>query len=200
MAFSYFLRGLGLILVGAGLYRLGFMNGGMSPRTYRTTAAVGTGIGLSLATVSVIVTALGDYSRSVAFIGQIPNTLGTIPASLGYMSLIILWNGRPDNWLKRRLRAVGRMALTNSSARLSWVSPCSPCCLPTLPSAGRRVGFRADRLGLAAMVVVGLARPFPVRPRRVAMARRHLPPEAAIAPRMRPSTGSPHGATKENEP
>ena len=70
-------------------------------------------MGLPLATLGVIVTALGGYSREVAFIGQIPNTLGTMPAALGYMSLIILWDGRADDWLKRRLRAVGRMALTN---------------------------------------------------------------------------------------
>ena len=110
---GYFLRGLGMILMGAGLYRLGFMNGGMSTRTYRLTAAIGLGLGLPLAAASVIVTAMGDYSREVAFIGQVPNTLGTIPASLGYMSLIVLWNRGGDNRLKQRLRAVGRMALTN---------------------------------------------------------------------------------------
>ena len=56
---------------------------------------------------------MNDYSRDIAFVGQIPNTVGTIPASLGYMSLIILWNSREDSWIKGRLRAVGRMALTN---------------------------------------------------------------------------------------
>ena len=110
---GYFLRGLGMILMGAGLYRLGFMNGGMPTRTYRLTAIIGLGLGLPLAAASVIVTAMGDYSREVAFIGQVPNTLGTIPASLGYMSLIVLWNRGGDNRLKRRLRAAGRMALTN---------------------------------------------------------------------------------------
>ena len=110
---GYFLRGLGLILIGAGIYRTGFMNGGMPARTYRATAIVGLAVGLPLAAAGVIVTAINDYSREIAFIGQIPNTLGTIPASLGYMSLIILWNNRADNWLKRRLRAAGRMALTN---------------------------------------------------------------------------------------
>ncbi len=113
LLFGYFLRALGLILTGAGLYRLGFMNGSMAASTYRLVAVVGLGIGLSLATVGVVVTALGDYSRDVAFIGQVPNTFGTIPASLGYMSLIILWSKSPDNWLKRRLLATGRMALTN---------------------------------------------------------------------------------------
>ena len=110
---GYFMRALGLILMGAGLYRLGFMNGSMAASTYRLVAVIGFGVGLSLATVGVIVTALGDYSREVAFIGQVPNTLGSIPASLGYMSLIILWNRSRDNWLKRRLLATGRMALTN---------------------------------------------------------------------------------------
>ena len=110
---GYFLRALGLILMGAGLYRLGFMNGSMAASTYRLVATVGLGIGLALAMAGVIVTALGDYGRDVAFIGQVPNTLGSIPASLGYMSLIILWNKSRDSWLKRRLLATGRMALTN---------------------------------------------------------------------------------------
>ena len=110
---GYFLRALGLILIGAGVYRTGFMNGNMPARTYRATAITGLAIGLPLAALGVIVTALNDYSREIAFIGQIPNTIGTIPASLAYMSLIILWSNRQDNSLKRRLRAVGRMALTN---------------------------------------------------------------------------------------
>ena len=110
---GYFLRALGLILVGAGLYRAGFMDGGLPSRTYRLTAIIGLAIGLPLAAVGVAATAANDYSREIAFIGQIPNTLATIPASLGYMSLIILWNNRADSPLKRRLRAAGRMALTN---------------------------------------------------------------------------------------
>ncbi len=103
--------------MGAGLYRLGFMNGGMSTRAYRTVAIVGIGSGLSLAALGVVLVAANDFSKEVAFIGNIPNNLGTIPASLGYMSLIILWNQGSDNWLKRRLRAVGRMALTNYLAQ-----------------------------------------------------------------------------------
>ena len=110
---GYFLRALGLILIGAGIYRTGFMNGGMPARTYRLTAIVGLTIGLPLAAAGVVITAVNDYSREIAFIGQIPNTLGTIPASLGYMSIIILWNNRADSWLKEKLRATGRMALTN---------------------------------------------------------------------------------------
>ena len=113
VASNYFLRGLALILMGAGLYRLGFMSGEMSAGTYRKVAIIGLGVGLPLAAAGVIITVMNDFSRDVAFISQIPNHLGTIPASLGYMSLLILWNRGSDGWLKRRLRAAGRMALTN---------------------------------------------------------------------------------------
>lgn len=112
---GYFARALGLILMGAGMYRLGFMQGSMPARTYRLTAAIGLGLGLPLAAAGVIITDLNGYSREVAFVGQISNTLGTIPAALGFMSLIIMWNrsSGAGAWLKRRLLAVGRMALTN---------------------------------------------------------------------------------------
>ena len=113
MLFSYFASGLGMILLGAGLYRLGFMQGERTTNNYRAVAAFGLGIGLPLAVVGVVYVAWNDFSREVAFIGHIPNQLGTIPATLGYMSLIVLWNKRQNNWLKTRLAAAGRMALTN---------------------------------------------------------------------------------------
>jgi len=110
---GYFLRGLGMILMGAGLYRLGFVQGDWSGRALRLVAGVGMGVGLPLGAIVGLITALGDYSRDVAFVGQLPNTLGTIPAALGFLSLIVLWNRGPDSGLKQRFRAVGRMALTN---------------------------------------------------------------------------------------
>ena len=113
VAGNYFLRALGMILIGAALYRIGFMGGGAPARTYRIVAIIGVGVGLPLAAAGVAATALNAYSPQIAFIGQIPNTLGTIPASIGYMSIIIIWNGGADNWIKRRLRAAGRMAFTN---------------------------------------------------------------------------------------
>ena len=79
LLFGYFLRALGLILMGAGLYRLGFMNGAMAASTYRLVAAISLGIGLPLATAGVVVTALGDYSQDVAFIGQVPKYAGHDP-------------------------------------------------------------------------------------------------------------------------
>ena len=111
--FNYFMRALGMMLIGAGLYRLGFMHGNLPIVTYRWLALLGIGAGLTLAALGVAFVAVNGFSREVAFIGNTPNNLGSIPLSLGYMSLLILWDRRPDNWLKQRLRAVGRMALTN---------------------------------------------------------------------------------------
>ena len=113
MLFAYFSSGLGMILLGAGLYRQGFIQGSCSTRDYRIAAATGLGIGLPLAALGVAFVAWNDFSREVAFIGHIPNQLGTIPVTLGYMSLIVLWNKGGNNWLKSRLTAAGRMALTN---------------------------------------------------------------------------------------
>lgn len=114
---NYFLRGLGLILFGAGLYRTGFMHGDKPAHTYRRIAVLGLAVGLPLAAVGNALLLLNDFAPTVAFLGQMPNTLGSIPAALGYLSLIILWQQRGDNWLQRRLRAVGRMALTNYLAQ-----------------------------------------------------------------------------------
>ena len=113
MLFAYVASGTGMILLGAGLYRLGFIQGTCLPGTYRLTAIWGLGIGLPLAAMGVAFVAWSGFSSEVAFIGQIPNHLGTIPATLGYLSLVILWNKRGNNRLKARLTAAGRMALTN---------------------------------------------------------------------------------------
>lgn len=121
VAIGYFMRALGLILVGAGLYRTGFMQGALSDRFYRRMALGGLGAGLSLATLGVVITHAVDYGREVSFIGEIPNTFGTIPASLGYMSLIVLWQRTSGfAWLKQRFIAVGRMALTNYLAQTAF--------------------------------------------------------------------------------
>ena len=181
---GFFLRALGLILVGAGLYRIGFMNGGLPARTYRLTAMVGLAVGLPLAAAGVIITEINDYSREIAFIGQIPNTLGTIPSSLGYMSLIILWNNSADNWLKQRLSAVGRMALTNYLAQTVLGRGCfdnlAGRCRLCEPECGLGVCVRG--VGPAVVVVAGVVESLPVRTCRVALASRYISRRTAASP------------------
>lgn len=113
LIFNYFLRALGMILMGAGLYRIGFMHGSLPGVIYRRLALAGTIGGLTLAVLGVLFVTINDFAKEVAFIGNTANNIGSIPAALGYMSLLILWDRGADSWLKQRLRAVGRMALTN---------------------------------------------------------------------------------------
>ena len=53
------------------------------------------------------------YADSVAFAHNIPNTLGALPMAIGYALLFAAWDARaPEGWTSR-VRALGRMALTN---------------------------------------------------------------------------------------
>ena len=106
-------RAVGMMLIGVALYRTGVMTGDRPVAFYRRMARTGLGVGLPLAALGLAWVAARDFSPDVAFVGTIPNTLGTAPAVLGYTALIILWNRRPETALHRRLRAAGRMALTN---------------------------------------------------------------------------------------
>ncbi len=110
---TFFMRALGMMLIGVALFRSGVLSGERPRQYYRRMAWIGLGVGLPLAALGVLIAALDDFAPGTALLSMIPNTVGTIPATLGFTALIILWNTRGETWLHRRLRAAGRMALTN---------------------------------------------------------------------------------------
>ena len=110
---TFFMRALGMMLIGVALFRSGLLSGDRPREYYRKMAVIGLGIGLPLAAASVLWAWLEDFEPRIALLSMIPNTVGTIPATLGICALIILWNMRPETALHRRVRAAGRMALTN---------------------------------------------------------------------------------------
>jgi uncharacterized protein len=110
---DFFLRALGMMLIGVGLFRLHVVQGTRDPVVYRTMMRWGLGLGVPIATAGVIVQIANDWDPSIAVIGEAPNTLATIPIALGYLGAISLWNQRRPTGAHRGLRAVGRMALTN---------------------------------------------------------------------------------------
>ena len=69
--------------------------------------------GFPLTIFGILIQIAGDYDSDVAIIGQVPNTIATIPIAIGYVAIITLLNMRPDNRFKARIRSVGQMALTN---------------------------------------------------------------------------------------
>ena len=68
---------------------------------------------MPLSILGVAIHLANDWSPDVALVGAIPNILATVPMAIGYIALITLWNQRDDTRLHERVRAVGRMALTN---------------------------------------------------------------------------------------
>ena len=119
--YDFFVRALGMMLIGVALYRLGVLDGARSPGFYRKMALIGLGAGLPLSALGLAIVASSGFSAEVALAGSAPNTVATIPVVLGYVALITLWNGRdgesgdsrPRDGLRLRVRAAGRMALTN---------------------------------------------------------------------------------------
>lgn len=105
-------RALGLMLVGVGLFRLRVVQGTRSEVEYRRLVIGGLAIGLPLSIAGLIVHTSTDWAGSSALLGYGISTLGTVPIAIAYVSIIILWAQRVHP-LHDRLRAVGRMALTN---------------------------------------------------------------------------------------
>ena len=111
---DFFFRGLGMMLIGVGAYRSGFLTGRRSNESCVRSARWGLGLGLPLSAAGFGLVVLNDFGTGVALIGTIPNTIATIPVVFGYAALISLWHRRTsERPFNERIRAVGRMALTN---------------------------------------------------------------------------------------
>jgi uncharacterized protein len=110
---DFFGRAFGMMLIGVGLYRLGVLSARLPRSQYRSMVVWGFGAGLSIAAIGVAIQVFGEFSTSTALLGEIPNSFATIPVVMGYIGLITLWNRRQETPFLLRIRAVGRMALTN---------------------------------------------------------------------------------------
>ncbi len=106
-------RALGCMLIGVALYRSGFMSGKSDRVLYQKTIRWGLGVGLPLATAGVLWQALANYDPEVAIIGQLPNTVATIPLALAFLAIVSLWDRKPTTPAHGRVRSVGQMAFTN---------------------------------------------------------------------------------------
>lgn len=116
MILDGFLRALGMMLIGIALYRTGFLAGRAERATYRRVAVGGLAVGLPLAVAAVIVTLASGFSSDLALVGTAVNTLATPLMGVGYGAAVLWWTTKPGAArpaLRRRLDAVGRMALTN---------------------------------------------------------------------------------------
>ena len=104
----------GMMLLGMSLYKSGFLDGRLSSSTYARVAMIATPLGLGLAFIGALEQERFAYAMPIRAVIDLWNYLGAVFASVGYASAII-WIVKRGSMaaLRRRLAAVGQMALSN---------------------------------------------------------------------------------------
>lgn len=105
---------LPLMLIGMGLYRLGFFNGGIDPGRMRFWGWIGfLGGSLLHLLIGLWVQSIGFtyYGTLAAFVGVRP--LPSLMMVLGIMALLAVYGPGCKGWLAQRFAAAGRAAFTN---------------------------------------------------------------------------------------
>jgi len=108
-------RAFGMMCLGMALYKLGLLQGRLSPGRYKTLALIGLGIGLPIMVYSLIWNQQQQWQLQSFFNGGLVfNDIASPFMVLGYIALIVLWCNSPSlPKLKSRLQKIGQMALTN---------------------------------------------------------------------------------------
>ena len=107
-----YLRALGMMLIGMGLYRSGWLLRAAHTSSARYAQVV-IGAGALVSATGVIWGYHQGHTPQALMLSNIPNTLVTPLMSLAYLALIMCWDAGNNGWLLARVRSLGRMALTN---------------------------------------------------------------------------------------
>jgi uncharacterized protein len=141
-------RAGGLMLVGMGLFKLGFFSAERSRRTYWTAAVIGLAVGLPPIIYGVVRHFEAEWAVEYSmFFGTQFNYWGSLAVSLAWVSLVMLWcRSAVLSALKRSLAAVGQMALTNYLAH-------SLICTTIFYGHGLGLFGKVERVGQVGIVV-----------------------------------------------
>lgn len=104
----------GMMLIGMGLFKAGFLDGRWPPSSYTRTAVICLALGLSMSTIGVYQLEQVRFSMPERTLPDLWNYFGAVFTSIGYAAgiLAVVTTGALAG-LRRRLAAVGRMAFTN---------------------------------------------------------------------------------------
>lgn len=111
---NFFARSLGMMLLGMALFRWGVLSAKRSRSFYLRMVCLGFGVGISLALYGLEDVLYHEWKWDFAlFGGRVPNHLATIPITLGYVGMIMLWvQSGQHKVLRSWLANVGRVALS----------------------------------------------------------------------------------------
>ncbi|MEP5937053.1 MAG: DUF418 domain-containing protein [Erythrobacter sp.] len=113
-ALFFGLESLPLMMIGAGLYRLGFFSGGIDPGRMKRWGWIGLVGGAALHVAIALWVQAGGftyYGTLSAFIGF--SALPRLFMVLGIAALLVIYSPAWVGWLAERVRAAGRAAFTN---------------------------------------------------------------------------------------
>lgn len=111
----FFWRVSGLMLIGMALYKSGVLTAKRSKDFYRKGLLIGWGIGFPLIIFGIFKNFQAEWSFEYSmYLGSQYNYWGSLGVSFGYIcGIMLIAKSDALSWLKRRLAAVGQMALTN---------------------------------------------------------------------------------------
>jgi uncharacterized protein len=108
------LESLAMMLLGMGLFKLGFLDGSVPMRAYVALVVLGYAIGLAVNLYEVGLLERTHFATAALVRSYLTYDLGRIPMTLGHLGLIGLFCCTPlFQGAKRVLARVGQMALTN---------------------------------------------------------------------------------------
>ncbi len=112
--YRYFFDIFSVMLIGMAAFRLGLLQLGHARRPYYWMMALGYGIGLPVNYMETSHLLASDFSILSRLQVEVSYDLGRLAMISGHLGLLMLFcNSRLLGWLKRRLAAVGQMALTS---------------------------------------------------------------------------------------
>ena len=112
--YRYFFDIFSLMLIGMAAFKLGLLQLGHARRPYYWMTALGYGIGLSVNHLETSHLLASNFSVLSRLEVEVSYDLGRLAMISGHLGLLMLFcNSGLLGWLKRRLAAVGQMALTS---------------------------------------------------------------------------------------
>ena len=117
-----FTRASGMMLLGMGLYKTGYLKDPSRALKHRPLALGALLAGGLASTLGLLWSHQHDYSAASILIGNIANTVGTIPMSLGYLVFLITWDTKAQAGSSIPSGDLGRVLSPTILARPSCVS------------------------------------------------------------------------------
>jgi uncharacterized protein len=113
--FGVIIKVVAMMLLGMSLFKAGILTNNFSKQLYKGLIICCGSVGLLITTWGLYWNYSNQWSMEAFFSqGYWPNIIGAAATTIAYAALIILWfNSSSLNWLKQKIQAVGRMALTN---------------------------------------------------------------------------------------